>query len=34
MGVKGRRYKLCWSEDSDGTVLVQEELCEKVVEMR
>ena len=34
MGVKGRRYKLWWSENSDGTggvkVLVKE-LCEKVV---
>ena len=38
MGVKGRRYKLWWSENSDGTggvrVLVKEELCEKVVEVR
>ena len=38
MGVKGRRYKWWWSGNSDGTggvgVLVKEELCEKVVEMR
>ena len=40
MGVKGRRYKLWWSGifNSDGTrgkgVLVKEELCEKVVEVR
>ena len=37
MGVKGRRYKLWWSGNSDGTgdvgVLVKEELCEKVVEV-
>ena len=37
-GVKGRRYKLWWSGNSDGTggvgVLVKEELCEKVVEVR
>ena len=36
-GVKGRRYKLCWSGNSDGMgdvgVLVKEQLCEKVVEM-
>ena len=36
--VKGRRYKLWWSGNSDGTggvgVLVKEELCEKVVEVR
>ena len=35
MGVKGRRYKLWWSGNEDGTggvgVLVKEELCEKVV---
>ena len=34
MGVKGRRYKLWWSGNSDRTggvgVLVKEELCEKV----
>ena len=38
VGVKGRRYKLWWSGKSDGTggvgVLVKEELCEKVVEVR
>ena len=38
MVVKGRRYKLWWSGNSDGTggvgVLVKEELCEKVVEVR
>ena len=38
MGVKGRRYKLWWSGNSDGTggvgVLVKEELCEKLVEVR
>ena len=38
MGVKGRRYKLLWSGNSDGTegvgILVKEELCEKVVEVR
>ena len=38
MGVKGRRYKLWWSGNSDSTgdlgALVKEELCEKVVEMR
>ena len=37
-GVKGRRYKLWWSGNSNGTggvgVLVKEELCEKVVEVR
>ena len=37
MGVKGRRYKL-WSGNSDDTegvgVLVEEELCEKVVDVR
>ena len=35
MGVNGRRYKLWWSGNSDGTggvgVLVKEALCEKVV---
>ena len=35
--VKGRRYKLWWSGNSDGTggvkFLVKEELCEKVVEV-
>ena len=37
IGVKGRRYKLWWSGDSDTRgvgVLVKEELCEKVVEVR
>ena len=38
MGVKGRRYKSWWSGNSAGTggvgVLVKEELCEKVVEVR
>lgn len=38
MGVKGRRYKLWWSGNSEGIggvgVLVKEELCEKVVEVR
>ena len=37
LGVKGRRYKW-WCGNSDGTggvaVLVKEELCEKVVEVR
>ena len=34
MGVEGRRYKFCWSGNSDfmGDV-VKEELCEKVVEV-
>ena len=38
MGVKGRRYKLLWSGNSDGKggvgVLVKEELCKKVVKVR
>ena len=38
VGVKGRRYKLWWSGNSDGMeavgVLVKEELCEKVVEVQ
>ena len=38
MGIKGRRYKFWWSGNSDGTgdvgVLVKEELCEKVMEVR
>ena len=38
LGMKGRRYKLWWCGNSDGTgcvaVLVKEELCEKVVEVR
>ena len=37
-GVKGRRYKLWWSGKEDGDsgvgVVVKEELCEKVVEVR
>ena len=37
-GAKGRRYKLWWSGNINGTggvgVLVKEELCEKVVEVR
>ena len=38
LGVRGRRYKLWLSGNSDGTggvgVLVTEEVCEKVVEVR
>ena len=38
LGMKGRRYKLQWSGNSDGAggvgVLVKEELCEKAVEVR
>ena len=38
MGVKGRRYKLWWTWNTDGMrgvgVLVKEELYEKVVEVR
>ena len=38
MGVKGKRYKLWWSGNSDGMesvgVSLKEELCEKVVEVR
>ena len=38
IGVEGRRYKLWWSGNCDGFggvgVLVKEELCEKVVEVR
>ena len=38
LGAKGRRYKLWWSGNSEGVggvgVLVKEELCEKVVEVR
>ena len=37
ISVKGRRYKLWWSGNSDGMggvrVLVKEEMCEMVVEM-
>ena len=38
LGIKGRRYKLCWSEKGDGIggvgAMVKEEMCEKVVEIR
>ena len=38
VGIKGRRYKLWWSGNNDGIggveILVKEELCEKVVEVR
>ena len=38
LGKKGRRYKLWWSGKRDGVggvgVMVKEELCEKVVEVR
>ena len=38
IGVKGRRYKLWWCGNDDKTggvgILVQEELCEKVVEVK
>ena len=38
IGVKGRRYKLCWCGNDDKTggvgTLVKEELCENVVEVR
>ena len=38
LGMKGRRSKLWWSRNSDGTggvgVLVKDELCKKVVEVR
>ena len=38
MEIKGRRYKLWWSEKGDGVggvgAMVKEELCEKVVEVR
>ena len=38
IGVKGRRYKLWWCGNDDKTggvgILVKEELCEKVVEVR
>ena len=38
VGVKGRRYKLWWSGNGNGTggtgILVKEELCEKVIEVR
>ena len=38
LGTKGRRYKLWWSAKRDGVsgvgVMVKDELCEKVVEVR
>ena len=39
IGVKGRRYKLWWCGNDDktrgvGGILVKEELCENVVEVR
>ena len=38
LGAMGRRYKLWWSGNRDGIggvgILVKEELCEKVVEVR
>ena len=38
LGLKGRRYDLWWSGKGDGVggvgVMVKEELCEKVVEVR
>ena len=38
LGMKGRRYKLWWSGKGDGVggveVMVKEELCENVVEVR
>ena len=38
MGLKGRRFKLWWSGNNDGTggvgVLLKEELREKVVEVQ
>ena len=38
MEVKGRRYKFWWSGNNEGTggvgIMVKEELCEKVVEVR
>ena len=34
LGMKGRRYRLCWSLEGDGVsgvgVMVKDELCEKV----
>ena len=35
-GVKGRRYKLRWcgNDDKIGGILIKEELCEKVIELR
>ena len=38
MGMKGRKYKMWWSGKGDGVdgvgVVVKEELCDKVVEVR
>ena len=38
LGVKGMRYRLCWSGKGDGVggvgVMMKEELCEKMVEVR
>ena len=38
LGMKGKRYKLCWSGKGDGVggvgAMVKEELCEKVVRVR
>ena len=38
LGMEGRRYKLWWSGKEDGVVgvgvLLKEELCEKVAEVR
>ena len=38
LGMKGRRYKIRWTGKGDGVggvgVMVKEELCEKVVEVR
>ena len=38
LGIKGRRYELWWSGKGDGVcgvgVMVKEELCEKVLEVR
>jgi len=38
MGVRGRRYKLWWSGNDEGQggvgILIKEELCEKVIEVR
>ena len=38
LGMKERRYKQCWCRKGDGVdgvrVMVKEELCEKVVEVR
>ena len=38
VGIRGRRYKLWWSENKDGIgcvgILVKKELCKKVVEVQ